>query len=177
VSLQTQVASGFARLVTAINNLKAQVFAPDIRKLTATQASSSIVLANITGLASALVANGVYRVTAFITFQSAATTTGLNLGYTAPAGSVVQLDVSVPIANTAANTHLRKQFPNAAESVSGSVLGTGVTAINNNHTAKVEGLIFVGTNPGNFQLQFASEVALSAVTLQVGSSLVIQRVA
>jgi hypothetical protein len=177
VSLQTQVASGFARLVTAINNIKALVYAPDIKKLTATQASSSITLANITALASALVAGGVYRVTAFVTFQSAATTTGLNLGYTAPAGSVVQLDVSVPIVNTAANSHLRKQFPNNAESVNGSVLGTGVTAINNNHTAKIEGLIFVGATPGNFQLQFASEVALSAVTLQVGSSLVVQRIA
>jgi hypothetical protein len=177
MSLQTQVASGFARLVTAINNLKAQVFAPDIKRLTATQASSLITLANITQLVSPLVANGIYRVTAFITFQSAATTTGLNLGYTAPAGSLVQLDISVPIVNTASNTHLRKQFPNSAESVSGSVLGTGVTATGNNHTAKVHGLIFVGATPGNFQLQFASEVALSAITLQIGSSLVVQRIA
>jgi hypothetical protein len=150
-------------------------FTPTIKKLTATQASTVVALANITTLVEAMVANATYEVEAFVTFQSAATTTGLNLGFTSPAGSSNQLEFTVPIASTAVASALRKIFPNAAESVSGSVLGTGVTAVNSNHTAHVHGFVHTGATAGNFQLTFATEVAGSAVTLQIGSSLIMKR--
>lgn len=150
-------------------------FTPTIDRLTATQTSTVTALANITQLVEAMVANATYEVEAFVTFQSAATTTGLHLGFTAPTGSVNLLEITVPVTTTAAASQLRKIFPNATESVSGSVFGTGVTAINSNHTAHVKGFVHTGATAGNFQLTFATEVEASAVTLQIDSSLVMKR--
>ena len=152
-------------------------WAATIDKLTGTQASSVLALANVTQLVEPMVANGVYRVDCFVTFQSAATTTGLNLGFTTPAGSDCRLEVVVPITSTAAASQLRTTFPNAAATVTGNVLGTGVTAQNSNHTARISGFVTCGATPGNFQVQFASEVNASAITLQIGSTLVMQRIA
>lgn len=152
-------------------------WAATVDKLTSTQASSSTTLGNVTQLVEAMVANGVYTVDCFVTFQSAATTTGLNLGFTSPSGSICQLEVVVPIVSTAAASALRITFPNAAATNTGNVIGTGVTAINSNHTARISGIVTCGATPGNFQVQFASEVNASAVTLQIGSSLVMQRIA
>lgn len=152
-------------------------WAASVDKLTSTQASSVLALANVTQLVEAMVANGVYTVDCFVTFQSAATTTGLNLGFTSPTGSICQLQVVVPIVSTAAASALQTTFPNAAATNTGNVLGTGVTAINSNHTARISGIVTCGATPGNFQVQFASEVNASAVTLQIGSSLIMQRIA
>lgn len=152
-------------------------WAATVDKLTSTQASSSTTLGNVTQLVEAMVANGVYTVNCFVTFQSAATTTGLNLGFTSPSGSICQLEVVVPITSTAAASQLRTTFPNAAATNTGNVLGTGVTAINSNHTARISGIVTCGATPGDFQVRFASEVNASAVTLQIGSSLVMQRIA
>jgi len=152
-------------------------WAASVDKLTSTQQSTVTGLANVTQLVEAMVANGVYTVDCFVTFQSAATTTGLNLGFTSPTGSICQLEVVVPITSTAAASQLRTTFPNASATNTGNVLGTGVTAINSNHTARISGIVTCGSTPGNFQIQFASEVNASAVTLQIGSSLIMQRIA
>lgn len=152
-------------------------WAATVNKLTSTQQSTTTALANVTQLVEAMVAGGVYRVDCFVTFRSAATTTGLNLGFTTPAGSECQLEVVVPITSTAAASQLRTTFPNAAATVTGNVLGTGVTATNSNHTARISGIVTCGATPGNFQVQFASEVNASAVTLQIGSCLIMQRIA
>jgi hypothetical protein len=152
-------------------------WAATVDKLTSTQQSTATALANVTQLVEAMVANAVYRVDCFVTFQSAATTTGLNLGYTTPAGSSCQLQIVVPITSTAAATQLRTIFPSANATVTGNVLGTGVTATNSNHTARISGIVTCGATPGNFQVQFASEVNASAVTLQIGSCLTMQRIA
>lgn len=152
-------------------------WAATVDELTGTQASSVLALANVTQLVEPMVANGIYRVDCFVTFRSAATTTGLNLGFTSPAGTICQLEVVVPITSTAAATQLRTTFPNSAATNTGNVLGTGVTTINNNQTARISGIVHCGATPGDFQVQFASEVNASAITLQIGSSLVMQRIA
>lgn len=112
-----------------------------------------------------------------MTFQSAATTTGLGLGFAAPAGAYCGLDICVPIASTANNTALCTTFPNAAATNTGSVLGTGVTAAASNHTAHIRGIVTCGTTAGLLQLTASSEVAASAVTLQIGSLLMMKRIA
>ena len=152
-------------------------WAATVDELTGTQASSVLALANVTQLVEPMVANGIYRVDCFVTFRSAATTTGINLGFTSPTGTICQLEVVVPITSTAAATQLRTTFPNSAATNTGNVLGTGVTTINNNQTARISGIVHCGATPGDFQVQFASEVNASAITLQIGSSLVMQRIA
>lgn len=140
--------------------------------MTATQQSTSVTLANITQLVLPVVENAAYQITAFVTFQSAATTTGLNLGIDTPTGSRNMVEIVVPITSTAAASQLRTIFPNAAVATNaGNVVGTGVTAINSNHTAMITGVIRTGANAGVCQLKFASEVAGSAITLQIGSEL------
>jgi hypothetical protein len=143
-----------------------------------TQASTVVTMANVTALALPMVANGVYQVNCFVTFQSAATTTGLGLGYTSPSGCRCMCEVVVPLTSTAVASQLRTFFPSAAVAVNtGSVLGTGVTAINSNHTARISGIVRNGATAGNFQVQFRSEVNASAVTLQIGSELQLIRIA
>lgn len=144
--------------------------------LTSTQAFSTVTLANVTELVAALDANSTYTVDCFVTFQSAATTTGLGLGYTSPTDCRVMAEIVVPITSTTAANQLRTVFPNAVVAVNtGSIVGTGVTAINSNHTAMIRGIIHTGATAGNFQVQARSEIAASAVTLQVGSRLVVTK--
>lgn len=140
------------------------------------QSSTVVTLANVTDLFFSMVANAIYRVEGFVTFQSAAVTTGLTLGYTSPAGALPRLNVSVPIVNTANNTALSNIFPNAALTTTASVIGTGVSAITSNHTAYIEGIVVNGATAGNFQVQFATEVAASAVSVQAASILISQRI-
>ena len=140
--------------------------------LTSTQVFSTVTLANVTQLVGAMDANSTYLLDCFVTFQSAATTTGLGLGYTSPADCRVMAEIVVPITSTAAASQLRTIFPNAATAANtGSVLGTGVTAINSDHTARISGIIRTGATAGNFQVQARSEVAASNITLQIGSRL------
>jgi hypothetical protein len=87
------------------------------------------------------------------------------------------VEIVVPITSTAAASQLRTTFPNAAATTSGNVLGTGVTAINSNHTARISGIIQNGSTAGNFQIRFATEVNASAVTLQIGSTMQLTRLA
>jgi len=148
-----------------------------IARLTATQASTVITLASITQLVLPLAINSIYKIECFVVFQSAAITTGLNLAILTPAGATNFIEIKVPIVSTAGNTTLSNIFPSAAIAVNtGGVLGTGVTAITSNHTAIITGFISVGATAGNCQIQFATEVGASGVTLQIGSLLVLQRI-
>lgn len=144
---------------------------------TATQQSTSTTLANINQLVLPVEANSIYEIDAFITFQSAATTTGLGLGVLTPALSINLIEIVIPVTSTAAASHLRTIFPNAAVATNNtSIVGTGVTAINSKHTARISGLIKTNSNKGNCQLQFRSEISTSAVTLQIGSIMTLKKI-
>jgi hypothetical protein len=146
--------------------------------LTTTQQSTVTALAGAVGLSLPVLASAVYQVEAEVTFQTALTTTGLNLGLLTPSGCTNRVEIVVPISSTAAATQLRTAFPNAAAaSNAGNVLGTGVTAANSNHTARISGILRNGAIAGFCQIQFASEVAGSAVTLQAGSIISLTRIA
>lgn len=151
------------------------MYLPNITTLVSTQASSVTAMANITALTAALVANATYEVHAFVTFKSAAITTGINLGYVVTGSTYVGLNITVPVASTGVG-NVNKIFPNAAESTTGAVTGSGVTATASNHTCCIEGVIKTNA-AGNLNLQFASEVGASAITLQIGSTLIVTRIA
>ena len=148
-----------------------------VARMTATQQSTSTTLANITQLVLPVEANSIYEIDAFVTFKSAATTTGLNIGMLTPNASRNMVEIVVPITSTGSATQLRTIFPNAAVATNaGNVLGTGVTAINSNHTARISGIINTGADAGNCQLLFATEINASAVTLQVGSTMALKKI-
>lgn len=153
------------------------IVSSQVLRLTSTQQSTATALANVTQLVGTLAASSTYLVNCFVTFQSAATTTGLNLGFTSPTGCRPMVEIVVPITSTAAASQLRTTFPNAAATTSGNVIGTGVTATGSNHTAMISGIIVNDTTAGSFQIQFATEVAASAITLQIGSTMQLTKIA
>lgn len=150
---------------------------PTIKTMTSTQASTVTAAAIIPQLTTPMVANGVYEVEGFLSFLSISTTTGMLAGFNTPSGTVCHLEITVPITSTAVASQLRKIFPNGNESNIGSVLGTGVTSTASVQTAHVKGIVTCGATAGDFNLTFATEVAGSAVTLQIGSMLKMQRIA
>jgi hypothetical protein len=161
---------------TKLDTYPAVAFANLIAVMTSTQADTTAAYVNVTQLVVALAASATYLIDCFVTFQTAATTTGAGVGFVSPTGSVSMLEVVVPIVSTAIASALRTTFPNAAATTTGNVLGTGVTAINSNHTARISGVLRT-TTAGNLQIQFRTEVAASACTLQIGSTLTAVRIA
>jgi hypothetical protein len=163
-------------LIAAMNAqlVDATFLATTIYTLTATQASSVTSMADVTSMVAALEADATYKLDAYVSFKSAATTTGAAIGFSAPAGSNPMLQIDVPV-NTS-GSFVSRVFPNASAVLSGSAIGTGVTSITDVQTAKVVGLIKT-TTAGNFSIQFASEVPGSAVTLQIGSTMTVVRIA
>ena len=154
-----------------------EVSAAQVAILTNTQQSTIVTYTDITQLSLPVEAYSLYEISAFLTFQSAATTTGAGFQIATPSNSKNFVEIVVPVTSTAASSQLRTIFPNAAVgSNSGLVLGTGVTAINSNHTARISGMIKTGNTAGNCNLQFRSEVSGSAVTLQINSIMVLKKI-
>lgn len=143
------------------------------------QSYSTTSLTDISDLAIPMLANGVYLIDCIVTFQSAATTTGLNLGIITPSGCSNKVEIIVSLSqNSAAVTKLRIFMPRSTVALNlGNVVGTGVLAIDSNHSARITGVIENGATAGNCKIQFASEVNGSAVTVQSGSYLNLIRVA
>lgn len=134
-------------------------------KLTADAAAlTSATLANVTGLSFALTAGTYYSFEFLVLFQSAAATTGLRLGLTFPAAIVVSAAVEIPVAadGTAGAIH------GWLTSTGDSVLGTGVQAAATTYAAWIRGAILPSAS-GTLQVQAATEVAASAVTVKQGS--------
>ena len=151
--------------------------AAQVAILTNTQQSTVTTYADITQLVLPVKANSLYEISCFLTFRSVATATGAGFQILTPLLSKNFVEIVVPITSTAVASQLRTIFPNATvASNSGSVLGTGVTAINSNHTARISGMIKTGDTAGNCKLQFCSEVSGSAITLQVDSIMVLKKI-
>lgn len=152
----TQSASSDTRLTTA--------------RATADVTNSTTTLANATGLALLLEANTTYAVEAKVMFQTAATTTGIRLTQSVPAGATVVAQWMTPtslIANTAANQR-------AADAGAAT---TAIDAANSNTLASGSLLVVTGATPGNLQIRFASEVAASNAVVKAGSNLVMTKIA
>lgn len=133
-------------------------------KITADQASVVTALANTTGLSFAVTSGTYYRFTGLIVFRTAATTTGLRLGLTCPAFTVMTARVEIPSAADAASGDWQGWVTSSGD----SVVGPGVQAANTDYLAKIEGIILPSAN-GTVQLQHATEIAASAATVRPGS--------
>lgn len=154
----------------SISNLDAHVAAADPHpqymrslsfKTTANSTSSSTTLNNAAAAAIALAANTVYRITLYVRFSSAATGTGIRLGLTCPTGSVISASVSIPVRSDSTSGSLQGTIVVSGDSVQ----GTGVELSNTAYIAVIQGVVSVGATAGNLQLQYATEVSGSAVTV------------
>lgn len=138
------------------------------------QTSANTTLVDISSLSFNCEANSIYEINSFITFRSSVTTTGAKIGFVGPTGSTCFLEMEVPIVSSAAASHLRIIFPSATSVSSGSIIGTGVTAINSPHTARISGLVKT-VSSGVFKLQFSSENT-GTITLPIGNILQVQKI-
>lgn len=128
-------------------------------------------------MAVSLEANAIYEVDCFLPFTSAAAATGIAIGFQGSVAGNYNLEVVVPITNTAVASQLRKIFPNSAETTTGEVLGTAVSAVNVVQTARISGTVKIGGTPGTLSIRYRSETAGIAVTIKSGATLIARRVA
>lgn len=141
--------------------------------------SSTIVTeAAVTGWNFPVTANKAYKIDVIGLYQTAATTTGGELGFflTASGAGTIAGNVHGAIVSTAAATSLNQQVSaiGAADLAGSNMITTGVTAINSPHFIKAS-LIFRCTVSGTFNVGWASEVAASAAQLNAGSALIYQQ--
>lgn len=134
-------------------------------KLTADAAAlTSTTLANVTGLSFAVTAGSYYSFEFVVLFQSAATTTGLRLGLTLPAATGYSASVDIPIAADGTAGTLHGWLTSSGD----SVLGSGVQAAATTYAATIRGFVLPSAT-GTLQVQAATEVASSAITIKQGS--------
>lgn len=122
-------------------------------------------LANVTGLSFAVTAGTLYRFTFFIAYRTAATTTGARFGVTLPA--VTTFAATTRLAGFAADG-TDSEFTGALTTSGDSAMSTAVAAASTDYLAVVEGVLLPSAN-GTLQLQAATEVNASAVTVRNGS--------
>lgn len=131
--------------------------------------NSTTTFADITGLRVELEAFGIYEATGLLLVQSAATTTGIGVTATVPAGATISGVFSHPSAVNA----LTLGYVTASGSVSNDT--TGFPAIGTTYLVEFRACIVNGSTAGSIQLQFRSEVAASAVTVLTNSSLSVRK--
>jgi hypothetical protein len=139
-------------------------------RLAADVTNNTTTLANVTGLAIALVANSTYAIDARVMFQTAATNTGLRLTQTVPGGATHVAQWNTPTSLTARTLANQRAADTGAAS-------TGVDAANANTLATGSFLVITGATAGNLQIRFASEVGGSNTVVKAGSNLVAIKVA
>jgi len=156
-----------------------------VKTLTTTQANSTVTAAAATELA-VTVDVGTYLVKYWVVYQAAATTTGIQmyLDHTGTATRLAATWYTLTTGTTASSgvadqaTTLTAQVMEGKGQRADNVASgptQGVDTANADQFAVMEGIITV-TVSGTLNFMFNSEVAASAVTLQVGSSLVLTKV-
>ena len=139
-------------------------------RLGADVTSNTTALANVTGLAVALAANSTYAIDARVMFQTAATTTGIRLTQTVPAGATVLAQWSTPTTLTALTLANQRAADAGATT-------TAIDTANASTLAMASLLVITGATAGNLQIRFASETAGSNAIVKAGSNLVAVKVA
>lgn len=122
-------------------------------------------LANTSGQSFALVSATCYNFEFKVLFKSQATTTGIKLGLTFPSATIVAAAAIIPAAADGVDGTVQGQITSSGD----SVIGTGVEATGVAYLAKVYGTIIPSAN-GTLQLQHASEVSASGITVLAGTN-------
>jgi len=156
-----------------------------VKTVASTQANSTTTAAAATDL-TATVGVGTYLVKYWVVYQAAATTTGIQMyldhtgtatrlaatWYTLTTGTTASSGVADQATTSTAQV-MEGKGQRANNVASGPTQGVDTAAAD--QFAVMEGIITV-TVSGTLNLMFSSEVAASAVTLQIGTSLVLTKV-
>lgn len=137
--------------------------------LSSSPSDATAAFVNAGDLSGSLVANATYEVLGVITYQSAALTTGIGFTFTLPAGAT--MTGAFRTNNT--TTTIQGSYNNASGAIGANT--TDSAAATTNLPVTYHGIIKTAGTAGTAQLQFRTEVAASAVTLQQGLSYLIFR--
>ncbi len=141
--------------------------APSRIRKTADQSTTSTTVSNVSGMAFSLRANTEYKYECDVVFRTAATTTGIGLGFSVPSGfSMLSYTANIPVAADGTGG-IMSGWGTANNDM---IIGTGVQAANTDYSARVYGTVRTGGTAGNLQLRFRSEIGSSSVTVRTGSS-------
>lgn len=113
-------------------------------------------LQNVTGLAFPVEANKRYAFYVYIGYTAAAITTGSRWTINGPAAASPYYRSTYTLTATTETLNYLSAFQAPAAS--------NVSALTAGNTAVIEGVVSVGANAGTVQIQFASEIASSAIT-------------
>jgi hypothetical protein len=138
---------------------------PATVKLTADHAPFTLTaLTNITGLSFAVTSGTLYRFSFWLVFRTPALTTGARFGLTHPGATVFAGSTRILFAGDGSDS----VFEGALTTSGDSVMSTAVPATNTDYIAVIEGILLPSAN-GTLQVQAATEVAASALTVRNGS--------
>lgn len=159
-------------LTSNVNGVSSTVILPTwntIRDLAVVeeQTNNTTNFVNINALGQNLVAGAVYEMECIVIYNTAATTTGINLSYAGVGVPTIYANyISIPTATT---TEVVRHYasPNTETAT------TGTARVNNN--IAIMNLIFGCGTTGLYYPRFASEVAGSAITIKRGTCLKIRR--
>lgn len=138
---------------------------------TANQTNSTTTLADCTDLDTGVLPAGLYVLEAYLLVQTAATTTGIQIGLAYPAQAVGAFNVDVPNSATAAVLVKGRLTDQKAA-------GTGIGVANAGYLARITGLFRVtGTMASGIKVRFNSEIATSNAIIMADSILRVKKVA
>ena len=136
---------------------------PQSIKITSDYSTTVTTNVGITGLLFAITAGTYYRFKFTVIYQSAATTTGLAVSANIPAVTTFSAGVLLP--NSGATSALRGYLT----ANNGLATGAGTPTTTGLYIVEVDGLILPSSS-GNLQMQFASEINASTVTIKAGTN-------
>lgn len=131
-----------------------------------TATNTTVTPTSISQLAVPVLANVQYTLDFSMIFSSAATTTGIAWTFTGPA-TPTQLVIVSECMITATSWETKHAV------AYGALIHTGVGAVGTNYLCRIRLQLVNGANAGTVQIQFASEVAASGVTVKRGSMVTI----
>lgn len=139
-------------------------------QLAADQAFTATALANVTGLVIPVTANQPREFEFMLSITSAVITTGWQFGFTFPAAmqsllATCEYQSSATAWTTATISSSAPASPASFTLVTAAYVALAPIAV------RIKGVARNGVNAGNIQLQAATEVAASAVTVKAGSVL------
>jgi len=146
--------------------------------LASDQSASITTLADATGMTTASLPIGTYKIKLIASYRTAATTTGIKVGayLSAGAGNVRGLWTG-QISSATVATNLTQSFYTigSSDAAGSNILTTGVSSTSVDHFIGFEAILRV-TTAATMRIQIASEVTGSSATLKAGSTLVVERI-
>ena len=133
-----------------------------VRKATDGPTIPTTAMSDITGLNFLLASGTTYSFAFDVLFQSGIATTGIKLGLTFPAATIVSAKARIPIAADGAGGEFQGWITTSGD----SVIGTGVETANTTYIGTMKGVIRPSAN-GTLQAQVGSEISTATVGVLV----------